>query len=79
VFYLYEHRSQAKGEEHMISNMNDPAGPLVAIDYHILVLKKLLRPAGKSDTKAIIDTCESIRIELSQISDWAFQKGKQND
>ena len=63
----------------MEENFTDPSGPMTLIDQQILLLKKLLRPAGNPDTKAIIDACQSMKAELSYIEDWAFQKGKQNE
>jgi hypothetical protein len=63
----------------MIDEMNDPAGPLTEIDHDILALKKLLRPASKTDCTNVIAACQSIRRNLSFIEDWAFQKGKLND
>lgn len=63
----------------MIEEMTDPSGPLTEIDHQILALKKLLRPAAGKKYADVIEACQSIRMNLSYIEDWAFQKGKGNE
>ena len=62
----------------MISDYNDPAGPMTDIDKNILELRKLLRVSSGPDLNQIIACCQSIRRDLSSIEDWAFQKGKEH-
>lgn len=61
----------------MISDYNDPAGPMTDIDKNILELRKLLRVSSGPELTKIIACCQSIRSNLSFIEDWAFQKGKE--